>query len=126
MCIRDRATAARVLALLNEMNPLVLVPGRVQFEGLAGASLQVQANLDVSALRTAFAALAQIQKLLPDFLRLPELTGDTIRQALHELDPAPLRVEINTLFDRIGTRIVALQHIVAAAFEELGLSLIHI
>ena len=116
----DTATAARVLALLNEMNPLVLVPGRVQFEGLAGASLQVQANLDVSALRTAFPALTQIQNLLPNFLRLPELTGDTIRQALHELDPAPLRVEINTLFDRIGTRIVALQHIVAAAFEELG------
>lgn len=116
----DAATAARVLALLGEMNPLVLVPERVQFEGVFSAALQVQVGLDLSALRGAFPALAQIQNLLPDFLRLPELTGDSIRQALQELDPAPLRVEINALFDRIGQRIVALQHIVAVAFEELG------
>lgn len=116
----DSATAARVLALLDAMNPLTLVPERVQVEGLASASLQLQTNLDLSALRSAFPALAQIQTLLPDFLRVPELSGDIIKQALQDLDPAPLRLEINALFDRIGTRIVALQHIVAAAFEELG------
>ncbi|MDB6062009.1 MAG: hypothetical protein JWM78_2112 [Verrucomicrobiaceae bacterium] len=116
----DAATSTRVLALLNDMNPLVLVPESAQFDGVFSASLQVQANLDLSAFADAAPALAQIQELLPEFLRVPELTSDAIRQALQDLDPAPLRIEINTLFDRIGKRIVALQHIVAAAFEELG------
>jgi hypothetical protein len=116
----NAAVAGRVLALLGTMNPQVLLPERVQFEGIVNASIQVQTKLDVSSLRETVPALLHIQNLLPEFLRAPELTGAAIRQALIDLDPAPLRVEINTLFDRIGQRIVALQHIVAAAFEELG------
>jgi len=116
----DVVISVRVVGLLDSLNPLALVPDAVQFDALLGASLQARANVDLTPLTAALPALAYVQKLVPEFLRAPVVTADTIRQALRDLDPAPLRVELNEIFDRIGRRVVALQDIVGAAFEEVG------
>jgi hypothetical protein len=116
----DAVVSVRVLGLVEGLNPLALLPERTQFDDLFRATAQVRARLDLGPLRAAQPGLMHIQRLLPGFLRLPELGADAIRQALVELDPAPLRVEINAFFDRIGQRIVALEQVIAAAFEELG------
>jgi hypothetical protein len=116
----DTAGAVRVTALLDGMNPLRLLPDSIQFQGVVAASLRAELSLDLEGLRGAFPLLNKIQVLLPEFLRAPELTAATIRQALRDLDPAPLRVEINTLFDRLGRRIVALQNHIFSAVEQLG------
>ena len=116
----EAATAARVLALLPQVHPLQLVPQPAQFEGVRSACAQLGARLDLRALRAAVPGLAQVDRLIPDFLRSADLGAGTIRQALQELDPAPLRDDINQIFDRLGRRVVGLKDVFLAALEELG------
>jgi len=116
----EHAAAQRVLGLLGTLNPVMLVPERTQFEAVAGASIQLRASIDWSSVHGALPKLARVQTLLPDFLQRPNLGANTIRAALAALDPAPLRIEINQFFDRIGRRIVSLERSVALGFEELG------
>jgi hypothetical protein len=116
----DAAAAGRILGVLEQANPLALVPQTVQFDGVLTASAQLEARLDLSGLRAAVPGLARMEALIPEFLRAPDLGAASIRQALRDLDPAPLRDEINALFDRLGRRVVALKDVFFAALEELG------
>jgi hypothetical protein len=116
----DAAAAERVLALLSQLNPLALVPDGAQVEGLSNAALEVDARVDLSPLMAAQSGLTQLTALLPDFVRAEDIGAASIRSALQALDPAPLREQINVIFDRLGHRIVALKDIFFAAIDELG------
>jgi len=116
----EAAIATRVLALLGPVHPLQLMPDPAQFEGVRGASAQLEARVDLRSLRSAFPGLAQVDRLIPDFLKTPDLGAGTIRQALRDLDPGPLRDDINQIFDRLGRRIVGLKDVLLAALAELG------
>ena len=116
----DAAAATRVLGLLGQVHPLQLVPDAAPFESVRSASVQLEARLDLRALRSSFPGLAPLAKLMPEFLAAPDMGAATIRQALHDLDPAPLRDDINQIFDRLGRRIVGLKDVFLIALEELG------
>jgi hypothetical protein len=116
----DAAIAQRTLSLLGQASPLSLLPASAQFSAVFSATVQLEARVDMNSLRSSLPILAQTEKLIPDFLKNADLGAAAIRQALRDLDPAPLRDEINEIFDRLGRRIVGLKDIFFAALEELG------
>jgi hypothetical protein len=87
---------------------------------LIAASLRVRADLDLRGLRSAFPAIDALRGILPSFLDSVDDSGQSLRDALRALDPAPFREQINTLFDRVGRRIVGLENVLVAALEEIG------
>jgi hypothetical protein len=118
----DAVIAARILALLPSLDPLNVVPGPEQGDSLLSATVSVEANIDLSELRACFASVRRLGGLFPGFLAAENVAAASLRQALRELDPSPLRDEINTLFDQIGQRIVGLQDQLIAALEEFFLA----
>jgi hypothetical protein len=91
---------------------------------LGSATIHLEARLDLSGLRAAFSTLRKVEAMLPPFLSpsSAELTAASLRQAIHDLDPAPARVEINNIFDQIGHKIVGLQSALMAGLEEFLLT----
>jgi len=114
----DRTTANRVIALLNGLNPLTLVPAPSQVEGIVTASVSVRASVNLDSLQAAIPGLNKLQQILPGFLSTPEVGAEALRQFIADLDPTPLRIEINKAFDEIGKRLVALQAPLMAGIDE--------
>lgn len=114
------AAADRAQALLEQVNPLRLVPESVQFEGIGDISATLQSSADRAGAGFGLAGLARAEELIPDFLKADIVDASAIRAVLQAFDPAPLRLRLNSLFDRIGRRVVALQAVFFAAVEELG------
>jgi hypothetical protein len=97
-----------------------LTPDLAQVDLLHQTLLRFAAQIDIGELRVGFAAFApRWVQALPDFLGLAGAGVDAVKSALRALDPAPLRIEINELFDQLGTHIVGLQDALLGAFEEL-------
>jgi hypothetical protein len=119
----DRAAALEVTALLPQLDPLRLVPAGGQAQALRDGCNRVTASLDLSALRGCFAAFSrQLQAVLPSFLTAPDLGASQLKEALRAMDPAPIRVEINELFDAMGQKLLGLEAILITGFEELALA----
>ncbi len=120
----DLAVSVDVLALLPQVDPLRLLPDARQRQGVEVASARLQGGLDLGALAGSVGGLAaRLGEVVPAFLTAEGLGAGQLRQALRDLDPAPIRDEINELFDRVGRRLVGLQGIVHAVIEELALAL---
>jgi len=118
----DAAVSVDVLALLPEVDPLHLLPDGAQRQGVQVASVRLEAGVDLGELRASFVGLAsRLDEMIPAFLGAGPLGAGPLRQALRALDPAPIREEINTLFDQVGRRLVALQAIMHAVLEEVAL-----
>ena len=115
----DRAIADRVLAVLGDLDPLQLVPADASIELGAAARLRIEGGTGLAELRAAFAGFGpEFRGLLPGFLDGDELDGAGLVEALRAIDPAPIRVEINDLFDQLGARVVALQPVFQTVLEE--------
>lgn len=114
----DAAAAQRVVAMLDGLDPLTLLPDGALVQGIVSASVNVKASLRLDALQAAVPALNKLRTVLPDFLQQPEAGAAALRQFIHDLDPAPLRVQINATFDQIGHRLVALQTPLMAGLDE--------
>lgn len=118
----DATVAARVIGMLPDLDPLNIAPTATDASGVINATVNIQVGLDLSELRGAFASLRGLEALVPSFLSASEVTAASLRQAIHDLDPAPVRIEINDLFDQLGHKIVGLQSALLAGLEELFLS----
>ena len=117
----DRVVATQVLALLPEVDPLRLLPEVSQGQNVKIASARVTAGVDLGDLRGSVAGLtSQLDEVLPAFLALEQLGAGQLRQALRDLDPAPIRDEINVVFDQLGHRLAALQDILLAVLDEVA------
>lgn len=113
------AARGRVLARLPTLDPLALLPTSAEAEAVFTATLAAEGAIDLSALRRSLAPLDRLATLLPDFLGQAETGANILRQALRDLDPGPIRDEVNAAFDRLGQRLVALQEPLLAALSEL-------
>jgi hypothetical protein len=119
----EQAAAAAVLTVLHELDPMRLMPDLAQVDGVRSASLSFEAGIDLREMRTGHAALApRLTQVLPSFLERTDLGAGLLRGALAALDPAPIREEINTLFEQVGQRLVGLQGALLGAFEELAVA----
>jgi hypothetical protein len=110
------------VALLPELDPQALAPASGQSQALLSASLAAEARLDLSGLRSALGGLRRVEELVPAFLSGDEMTAGSLRASLRALDPAPIRGEINALFDQLGAKLAAVQTKLVAAFEEFFLA----
>jgi hypothetical protein len=118
----ESTVATRVVALLPELDPQALAPASGQSQALLSASLAAEARLDLSGLRSALGGLRRVEELVPAFLSGDEMTAGSLRASLRALDPAPIRGEINALFDQLGAKLAAVQTKLVAAFEEFFLA----
>jgi hypothetical protein len=118
----DAPVAARVVATVADLDPLNLVPSPSDSSGVLNACVNVEAHLDLSGIRAGFGTLNDLQAILPAFLTVANVTAGSVRQAIHDLDPAPVRIEINNIFDQLGHKIVGLQSAFLAALEEFFLA----
>lgn len=118
----DRAAAIQVTATLPQLDPTLLLPPLGQADALHGAALRAHGALELGSLQASFARLAPgLEGLLPGFLGEGDLGAGRLRQALRELDPAPIRLEVNALFDEMGGKLVGAQDVLLRALEELSL-----
>ena len=112
--------SVRVTGSLPTLDPLRLVASTGQATAVAAGSRVAATRADLSALRTAYAVgVARIEQLLPAFVGTG-LDGSGLLGALRTLDPAPIRDEVNSLFDEAGQFLVGLGDAVVAALEELA------
>lgn len=123
----DGAVSARISAALPALDPLRLVADGGSAAALAAGARVAATRADLAALRTAWAVGAgRLERLLPDFLGSADgpggsrLDGNGLLGALRSLDPAPVRVEVNALFDEAGQFLAGLGDVVGAAFDEVG------
>lgn len=113
----DEPAKGRVLTLLKDLDPLALVPDAIQAQGVLAASAGLKATISLDGLRGSIPALNRLREFLPPAFAAPDVGAATLRQFVAELDPAPVRISINTAFDRIGRRIVALQESLMAGLD---------
>lgn len=118
----DAAIAARIIAMLPDLDPLTLLPNPSDSAGVLTATLNIEGNLDLSGMRAAFATLHDLENIIPAGFAAADLSAATIRQAIQALDPAPARIEINQIFDDLGKKIVGLQASFLAGLEEFFLA----
>lgn len=119
----NQVVAARVTLLLPELDPLLILPDLTQHDALFSATLRIRASVDLGDMRAAYGAVGiELGSLFPAFLGAAEQTGANLRTALRALDPAPVRDQINILFDQVGAKLVALGGVLSAALEEIGLA----
>ena len=62
----------------------------------------------------------RLDGVVPAFLKAGQLTASGLRQALASLDPVPVRIEINELFDQLGHKLATLEPVLTAVLEEVG------
>jgi hypothetical protein len=118
----DRAVSVQVVASLPDLNPQAFVPDLSQVGGFASTVRAAQGRLDLGALRVSFADVGpRFDELLPAFLRDGDLGAGALREALRALDPAPVRDELNRIFDDIGRKLVALEEPALTLLEKLAL-----
>jgi hypothetical protein len=115
----DAPSATRIVGLLGDLNPLVLVPEPAHVQGIATASASVKASLSLAPLQDALPALNKLRTFLPPFLAQADAGAAALRQFVIDLDPSPVRLQMNEAFDSIGRRIVALQEPLMAGLDEL-------
>lgn len=114
----DVAVSLRVTASLPALDPLRVVARGGQAAALSAAASVARGRADVGVLRSAYAVgVARLEALLPSFLG-DGLDGSGLLGALRSLDPAPVRDEVNRLFDEAGHLLAGLGDVVTAAFEE--------
>lgn len=115
----DAAVASRIGALLGQLDPLLLMPSPAQSEGLVAASARVRAGVRLEGIQSVAPQLVALESMFPAFLRGAEAGAASLRTFLRDLDPAPVRIAVNTAFDRIGKRIVALQEPLMKGLDQL-------
>lgn len=116
----DITVSVRVTASLPALDPLRLVAGAGQAASIAASATVARGRADLGALRSAYAVgVARLDRLLPAFLG-DGLNGAGLVGALRALDPAPIRDEVNALFDEAGQFLAGLGDVVAAAMEEIA------
>lgn len=115
----DAVIAARIGNLLAQLDPQLLTPSPAQADGLLAASAQVKAGVRLEGIQNVTSQLIALEAMFPAFLRAPQVTAASLRQFLQDLDPAPVRIAINTAYDRIGKRIVALQEPLVKGLDQL-------
>ena len=115
----DTVVAGRIRTLLPQLDPLLLTPSPAQADGLVAASAKAKAGLRLDGLHAVSSQLVALETMFPAFLRAPEVTAQSLRQFLQDLDPAPVRIAINAAYDRIGARIVALQEPLMKGMDQL-------
>ncbi|MEA2931971.1 MAG: hypothetical protein QOI56_756, partial [Actinomycetota bacterium] len=119
----DATVAARVSLTLPSVDPLRLVPSGAQADALALARAAGRARAELGGLRAAYATgLSRLQRLVPDFLGGDGLEGTGLRGALAALDPGPVRIEVNQIFDEIGHLLSGFGDVLAAALEEAAMA----
>ena len=120
LSVGDHAIAVRVTASLPELDPLRLVPTVQQSDALFAARLRLDAGPGLTSLRHAFPTASEsIAAALPAFLADGDLGAASLRAALHALDPAPIRDEVNALFDAAGKRLAALEPTLFAILDQV-------
>jgi hypothetical protein len=113
----DASVALRVNAVLPSIDPMRLIPGPGQTAALSAAAVAAR-RADVTALRSAYAVgVSKLRRLLPALVGDAQ-SGAGLLGALAALDPAPIRVEVNALFDEAGQFLAGLGDVVTAAMEE--------
>ena len=118
----DKTVSVQVVATLPDLNPRALVPDLSQARGLVTAVNAAHGRLDLGALRVGFASVGpRFEEMLPSFLRGGDLGAGALKDALRALDPAPVRDELNRLFDEIGRKIVSLEEPAIKLMEKLAL-----
>jgi hypothetical protein len=123
LSVTDRAVTARVTLSLPDLDPLRLVPTVQQSDALFAARLRLDAGPGLTSLRHAFPSASEtIAAALPDFLADGDLGAGALRAALQALDPAPIRDEVNALFDAAGKRLVALEPTLFTVLDEVFLT----
>ena len=115
----DTVVAGRIRTLLPQLDPLLLTPSPAQADGLVAASAKAKAGLRLDGLHAVSSQLVALETMFPAFLRAPEVTAQSLRQFLQDLDPAPVSIAINAAYDRIGARIVALQEPLMKGMDQL-------
>ena len=115
----DAVVAGRIGSLLAQLDPFLLAPGPSQSEAVVSACARVQAGLNLKGLRDVAPHLSALRSLLPSFLTSGDVSVASLRQFLRDLDPAPVRTAINEAFDRVLTRLVAIQEPAMHAMDEL-------
>ena len=96
-----------------------LIPGPGQTAALSAAAVAAR-RADVGALRSAYAVgVSRLRLLLPAFVGDAD-SGAGLLGALAALDPDPIRVEVNALFDEAGHFLAGLGDVVTAAIEEIA------
>ncbi len=119
----DAAVAARINILLPEVDPLRLLPDLDLQDALYRGALRLHDELDLSNLRGVFGEVEEeLGALIPAPLATLEETSAGLRAALQALDPAPVRVQINELFDQMGAKLVEVSEIFEVALDEIGLA----
>jgi hypothetical protein len=115
----DAVVAGRIGNLLGQLDPLLLTPSPAQSEGLMAASAQAKAGVHLDGIQNVASQLIALESMFPAFLQAPQVTAASLRQFLKDLDPSPIRIAINTAYDRIGKRIVALQEPLMKGLDQL-------
>jgi hypothetical protein len=119
----DRAIAARVVVALPALDPLALVPDVAAAGALLAASAGTAARIDLAPVRSAYPRLAgNLADALPGFLA-GDLGAASLRQAVRDLDPGPVRDEVNALFDQVGAKLVGIQDALFATLEEAAVAI---
>lgn len=116
----DAPVAVRVNASLPTLDPLRLVADSAQATALAAGAALATSRVDLASLRSSYAvSVGRLERLLPEFLG-DGLDGSGLLGALRALDPAPIRDEVNQLFDEAGRFLAGLGESIAAAMEEVA------
>ncbi len=100
------------------------MPDLTQQDALFAASLRIRANVDLSEVRAAYSDIGtELGSIFPAFLETAQQTSAALRAGLQALDPAPVRDQINALFDQVGAKLIAISGVFEAALEEIGLAI---
>jgi hypothetical protein len=117
----DRVVSVQVVAALPDLDPGRLVPPVAQSQALASASIEAAARVDLGELEATLESTGRdLGARLGPLLERAELGAGAMRELLRALDPEPVRVEINQLFDDVGRRLAGVQPLLEAALDELG------
>ena len=117
----DAAIAVEVKASLPGLDPRALAPSHPQHEALLTASAALTAKLDVSALAPVVADIERsLGPIIAPLANLAQTGAAEVKSLLAALDPAPIRDEINALFEELGTKIAAASGVLDAVLDEIG------